>query len=113
MQIALQNQTEGRRQLPPKMSSSGYKKERFCVGHTRAYLGMSPRSKPACTCLNRPGLVQCVRCGYVVPGERLKKSQGNKEVLRRALIPPPTQRIGLRWLNFRPIPSRLSNMSTA
>ncbi|XP_061373860.1 uncharacterized protein LOC133316155 [Gastrolobium bilobum] len=95
------------------MSSYGYKRGELCVGHKNGYLAMSPRSRPACACSNRPGSVRCTRCGYVVPGERLKMPQGNKELLRRALTPPPTRRIGLRWLNFRPTPSRLSSMSMA
>ncbi|CAN1346988.1 hypothetical protein LINPERPRIM_LOCUS40950 [Linum perenne] len=39
-------------------------------------------------------------------------SGGSREVLRRALM-PPSKRPSLRWLNFRPTPSRLSNMSMA
>ncbi|TKY66558.1 hypothetical protein E2542_SST09434 [Spatholobus suberectus] len=103
--VAPQNQTKERPQLPPKMC----KREDLFVGQKNDCLAMSPRSRPACTCSNRPGLAQCARCGFVVP----KMPQGNKEVLRRALAPPPTRRIGLRWLSFRPTPSRLSNMSTA
>lgn len=88
-----QQQTKESTQLPPKMS-------------------MSQRFRPACTCLNKPGSVRCARHGYVVPGERLKKRLGSKEILRRALTPPP-KRLGLRWLNFKPTPSRLSIMSMA
>ncbi|CAN1154086.1 hypothetical protein LINPERHAP2_LOCUS19814 [Linum perenne] len=48
--------------------------------------------------------------------ERLRRRQqssgGSREVLRRALM-PPSKRPSLRWLNFRPTPSRLSNMSMA
>ncbi|WOG92007.1 hypothetical protein DCAR_0311263 [Daucus carota subsp. sativus] len=43
---------------------------------------------------------------------KLKGRKGDKEVVRRALM-PPTRRPSLRWLNFRPTPSRLSNMSMA
>ncbi|CAN0826390.1 hypothetical protein LINGRAPRIM_LOCUS2243 [Linum grandiflorum] len=35
---------------------------------------------------------------------------GSREVLRRALM-PSNRRPTLRWLSFRPSPSRLSNMS--
>ncbi|KAL4619523.1 hypothetical protein ACB092_06G085200 [Castanea dentata] len=73
----------------------------------------SPRPRPVCTCSNHPGSVKCTRHGYAVPhAETLKKHSARKEVLRRALIPPP-RRFSLRWFNFRPTPSRLSNMSVA
>lgn len=101
-----QQQTkESTQQLPPKMSFSGQNKN-------EGYMSMSQRFRPACTCLNRPGSVRCARHGYVVPGERLKKRLASKEILRRALTPPP-KRLGLRWLNFKPTPSRLSIMSMA
>lgn len=73
----------------------------------------SPRPRPVCTCSNHPGAVKCTRHGYAVPhAETLKKHSARKEVLRRALTPPP-RRLSLRWFNFRPTPSRLSNMSVA
>lgn len=93
-------------QLPPKTSIFGQNK------NEGGYMSMSQRFRPACTCLNRPGSVRCARHGYVVPGERLKKRMASKEILRRALTPPP-KRLGLRWLNFKPTPSRLSIMSLA
>ncbi|XP_027343998.1 uncharacterized protein LOC113856396 [Abrus precatorius] len=105
MENTLQLQTKESLQLPPKMGE-------ISDGHKRGYLAMTPRSRPACTCSNRPGSVRCARHGYVVPGERLKKRVASKEILRRALTPPP-KRLALRWLNFRPTPSRLSNMSMA
>ncbi|KAE8125762.1 hypothetical protein FH972_020536 [Carpinus fangiana] len=74
----------------------------------------SPRPPPVCTCSNRPGSVSCISHGYAVPaGEKLRRNNNaSKEVLRRALA-PPIRRLSLRWLNFRPKPSRLSNMSVA
>uniref|UniRef100_A0A7N0RFY5 Uncharacterized protein n=1 Tax=Kalanchoe fedtschenkoi TaxID=63787 RepID=A0A7N0RFY5_KALFE len=46
--------------------------------------------------------------------QKLKRHQAQKLVLRRALLPaPPRRRQALRWLNFRPTPSRLSRMSPA
>ncbi|KAI9078882.1 hypothetical protein K1719_039152 [Acacia pycnantha] len=71
-----------------------------------------PRPRPTCTCSNRPGSVRCTRHGYAVPERRLKKRPTSQEILRRALTPPP-RRLALRWLNFRPTPSRLSVMSMA
>ncbi|XP_062170162.1 uncharacterized protein LOC133875908 [Alnus glutinosa] len=72
-----------------------------------------PRPRPVCTCSNRPGSVRCISHGYAVPaGEKLRRNNASKEVLRRALT-PPIRRFSLRWLNFRPKPSRLSNMSAA
>ncbi|KAB2605725.1 hypothetical protein D8674_005442 [Pyrus ussuriensis x Pyrus communis] len=76
----------------------------------------SPRPrKQVCTCSNRPGLNRCSRHGYAVPpgGEKWWRNYGNKEVLRRALRSTPNRSLSLRWWNFQPTPSRLSNMSTA
>ncbi|KAJ7948610.1 hypothetical protein O6P43_029060, partial [Quillaja saponaria] len=102
-----------------KMHSIKKKMEEYCQGHksTNNYgaMPMSPRlpSRPACTCSNRPGSVQCMRHGYALPGERFRRNNtSNKEVLRRALT-PPTRPLSLRWWNFQPSPSRLSNMSVA
>ncbi|XP_021679078.1 uncharacterized protein LOC110663908 [Hevea brasiliensis] len=72
----------------------------------------SPRLRPSCTCSNRPGSARCSRHGYLIPGDKLKRRQANKEIIRRALT-PPNRKLTLRWWNFRPTPSRLSNMSTA
>ncbi|CAL0333770.1 unnamed protein product [Lupinus luteus] len=81
------------------MSSFRYKKGKLYVGENNGfYLAMSTQ-------------LRCVPCKCCVEGKKMKKSQGNKEILRRALSPPPSK--GFRWLNFRPTPSRLSNMSTA
>jgi len=111
MQDTLQQQTKESSELPPKMSFSGHKVGDLSDGqHKGGYLAVVPRSRPACTCANRPGSVRCARHGYIVPGEK-KKRVASKEILRRALTPP--KRLGLRWLNFRPTPSRLSNMSMA
>lgn len=62
--------------------------------------------------LNHSGPFQCSRRRYAVSGERLRKGHADKVILRRALS-PPARRSSLRWLNFRPTPSRLSNMSVA
>ncbi|CAL5200829.1 unnamed protein product [Lathyrus oleraceus] len=101
----LNHQTKESLQLPPKMAVSGQNKN-------EGYLSMSQRFRPGCTCSNRPGSVRCARHGYVVPGEKFKKRVASKEILRRALMPPP-KRLALRWLNFKPTPSRLSIMSLA
>ena len=44
----------------------------------------------------------------------LRKLHGsaNKEIIKRALT-PPARRLTLRWLDFKPTPSRLCNMSAA
>ncbi|KAE9609973.1 hypothetical protein Lalb_Chr07g0181711 [Lupinus albus] len=105
MEDTLLLETKESLQLQPKISVLGQKmvQSRF-----------APRSRSACTCSNRIGSVLCVRHGYVVPPseKRMKKRLASKEILRRALTPPP-KRLALRWLNFRPTPSRLSNMSMA
>ncbi|CAI0375949.1 unnamed protein product [Linum tenue] len=43
---------------------------------------------------------------------RRHQAAGSREVLRRALM-PAGRRPSLRWVNFRPTPSRLCNMSMA
>ncbi|CAF2101227.1 uncharacterized protein LOC103869910 [Brassica rapa] len=76
--------------------------------------GSSLRVRQPCTCSGRPGSAKCVRHGFLVPSdEKLmrKASDGSREVLRRALT-PPIRRMNLRWLNFRPTPSRLCKMSS-
>ncbi|GMJ13904.1 hypothetical protein like AT3G15518 [Hibiscus trionum] len=72
----------------------------------------SPRARPRCTCLNQPGSAPCSRHGYLVPRRNTRRSSGNKEMIRRA-ITPPNRKMTLRWWNFKPTPSRLSNMSMA
>ncbi|KAL8127176.1 hypothetical protein AgCh_014193 [Apium graveolens] len=44
--------------------------------------------------------------------KKLKGRKGERELVRRALT-RPIRRPSLRWLNFQPTPSRLSNMSMA
>ncbi|EEF29697.1 uncharacterized protein LOC8268674 [Ricinus communis] len=73
----------------------------------------SPRPRSTCTCSNRPGSVRCSKHGYVLPSDKLRRHhQASREILRRALA-PPNRKMSLRWWNFRPTPSRLSNMSMA
>ncbi|KAM7280208.1 hypothetical protein ACFE04_007342 [Oxalis oulophora] len=74
-------------------------------------------NRMVCTCSNNPGSIRCRSHGYVVPNQKtMKRNQANREILRRALTPPSSKsgRLTLirRW-NFRPTPSRLSNMSMA
>ncbi|ESQ30144.1 hypothetical protein EUTSA_v10012270mg [Eutrema salsugineum] len=78
--------------------------------------GSGLRTRLACTCSGRPGSARCVRHGYMVPSrEKLMRraSDGNREILKRALTPPSHRRISHHWWNFRPTPSRLCNMSSA
>ncbi|XVF18940.1 hypothetical protein REPUB_Repub11eG0067000 [Reevesia pubescens] len=72
----------------------------------------SPRPRPRCTCSKHPGASPCSRHGYMVPRLNMRRNSANKEILRRALT-PPYRKMTLRWWNFRPTPSRLSNMSMA
>ncbi|KAK4439215.1 hypothetical protein Salat_0256400 [Sesamum alatum] len=51
------------------------------------------------------------RFEMAVPENRLRRRQASKEIVRRALT-PPCQRPSWRWRNFRPTPSRFSNIST-
>ncbi|CAN0915581.1 hypothetical protein LINGRAHAP2_LOCUS29213 [Linum grandiflorum] len=54
------------------------------------------------------------RSAAIPPSNNRRRQQaaGSREVLRRALM-PPTRRPSLRWVNFRPSPSRLCKMSMA
>ncbi|KAM5585923.1 hypothetical protein ABKV19_005037 [Rosa sericea] len=96
--------------------STGNKAERISNhrGLRHCYMVSSPRTRLACTCGNRPGLNRCIRHGFAVPGgEKWRKNYANKEILRRALRTAPARGLSLRWWNFQPTPSRLSNMSMA
>ncbi|XVE80196.1 hypothetical protein DITRI_Ditri14bG0120200 [Diplodiscus trichospermus] len=70
----------------------------------------SPKVRQRCTCSNRPGSAPCRWHGYMVPRQNMRRYGANKEILRRALT-PPNRKMTFRWWNFRPTPSRLSNMS--
>ncbi|KAK8622759.1 hypothetical protein V6N13_117661 [Hibiscus sabdariffa] len=81
-------------------------------GRRKSYMASSSGRRPRCTCLNRPGSAPCSRHGYMVPKQNMRRYGANKEILRRALA-PPNRKMRLRWWNFKPTPSRLSNMSMA
>ncbi|KAG5546305.1 hypothetical protein RHGRI_018470 [Rhododendron griersonianum] len=72
----------------------------------------SPRPQHMCTrsssCNSRP--VRGVCHEIPVPENKLRRHRTDKEILRRALT-PPVRRQSRRWWNFRPMPSRLCNMS--
>uniref|UniRef100_A0A2N9G9C0 Uncharacterized protein n=1 Tax=Fagus sylvatica TaxID=28930 RepID=A0A2N9G9C0_FAGSY len=114
MQKIPQKQGAQRLQVPGKSSLTRESMEGNRGRKNNNYVVSSPRPKPrpVCTCSNHPGSVRCIRHGYVVPGETLRKNNARKVVLRRALTPPP-RRSSFRWFNFRPTPSRLSSMSVA
>ncbi|KAG6637372.1 hypothetical protein I3843_11G169500 [Carya illinoinensis] len=83
-------------------------------GRKNNHVLASPRAgRAVCTCSNHPGSVRCTRHGYAVPETSSRRRYGSKEVLVRRALTPPTRRLSLRWWNFRPTPSRLSNMSVA
>ncbi|KAL9346009.1 hypothetical protein Peur_060862 [Populus x canadensis] len=101
----------GRLQLPTRQALGEGSRVRR-INNQVVSIPPRPRSS-TCTCSNRPGSVRCSKHGYMVPGDKLiRRHQANKEILRRALA-PPNRRLTLRWFNFRPTPSRLSNMSMA
>ncbi|KAJ4847797.1 hypothetical protein Tsubulata_009928 [Turnera subulata] len=99
-----------RLQIPARQ---GLARTTSSIGHNHQGR-MLPRPRSSCTCSNRPGSARCSRHGYAIPAaEKLsRKYSANREILRRALT-PPSRRITLRWFNFQPTPSRLSNMSMA
>lgn len=53
-----------------------------------------------------------LRSEMTVYRDKFRRREAKKEILRRALT-PPAKRPTLRWLDFRPTPSRLCNMSMA
>ncbi|KAI5571613.1 hypothetical protein POPTR_011G123600v4 [Populus trichocarpa] len=109
MESMSQKQARGRLQLPTRQALG----EGSRVRRNNQVVSIPPRPRSTCTCSNRPGSVRCSKHGYMVPGDKLiRRHQANKELLRRALA-PPNRRLTLRWFNFRPTPSRLSNMSMA
>jgi hypothetical protein len=109
MESMSQKQARGRLQLPTRQALG----EGSRVRRNNQVVPIPPRPRSTCTCSNRPGSVRCSKHGYMVPGDKLiRRHQANKELLRRALA-PPNRRLTLRWFNFRPTPSRLSNMSMA
>ncbi|KAA0036871.1 uncharacterized protein E5676_scaffold110G002460 [Cucumis melo var. makuwa] len=89
-------------QPPPRRSPSVAGRE---AGRTRAV-------RSTCRSLSFGGMVRGGRNLMALPGDRCRRNQGSREVLRRALM-PPSRRPTLRWMNFRPTPSRLSMMSMA
>lgn len=102
-----------RRRFPPREALEMPAAELNRTG--RRNHGSSLRTRLACTCSGRPGSARCVRHGYIVPSrEKLirRASDGNREILKRALMPSSHHRMSHRRWNFRPTPSRLCNMSS-
>uniref|UniRef100_A0A1J3IH19 Uncharacterized protein n=1 Tax=Noccaea caerulescens TaxID=107243 RepID=A0A1J3IH19_NOCCA len=114
MPIARRTMPIVRRRLPPREGLEMPATEPNRI--SRSYHGSGLRSRMACTCSGRPGSARCLRHGYMVPSrEKLMRraSDGNREILKRALTPPIHRQMSKRWWNFRPTPSRLCNMSSA
>ncbi|KAK8648468.1 hypothetical protein V6N13_129220 [Hibiscus sabdariffa] len=82
-------------------------------GRRKTYMTSLSGSRTRCTCSSRPGSAPCRRHGYMLPKQSTRRCGANKEILRRALAPPPNRKMTVRWWNFKPTPSRLSNMSMA
>ncbi|KAF8413936.1 hypothetical protein HHK36_001932 [Tetracentron sinense] len=82
-------------------------------GH-KARRSSSSRTSPRLTCsqTDHPRSFNCSRRELEVPGKELRRRRADRVILRRALT-PPVHRPSQRWWNFRPTPSRLSNMSMA
>nr|XP_009609874.1 uncharacterized protein LOC104103660 [Nicotiana tomentosiformis]XP_016440047.1 PREDICTED: uncharacterized protein LOC107765861 [Nicotiana tabacum] len=90
-------------------------------------VGRTNRADRKCNCKNRfpssprsqqhrdssPRISRTVRA-TATSHYSLRKLHGsaNKEIIKRALT-PPARRLTLRWLDFKPTPSRLCNMSAA
>ncbi|GMJ10207.1 hypothetical protein HRI_004689900 [Hibiscus trionum] len=83
-------------------------------GRRKTYMTSSSSGRRSrCTCSSRPGSAPCRRHGYMVPRQSMRRFGANKEILRRALAPSPNRKMTLRRWNFKPTPSRLSNMPMA
>ncbi|GMI63673.1 hypothetical protein like AT3G15518 [Hibiscus trionum] len=111
MQLTFEKQTTQGLETPG--TAGGATEENW--SHGRNYMAAVSSSSPRprrCTCLNQPGSAPCSSHGYMLPRQSMRRFSGNKEIIRRA-ITPPNRKMTLRWWNFRPTPSRLSNMSVA
>lgn len=92
--------------------SGGAKTERrdSLIRHNSSVNKVAPRSRLVRTfsgSSNNHSAGKLIRCRPFGYGE----SAG--EVLIKKALTPPKRRLTLRWWNFRPTPSRLSNMSMA
>uniref|UniRef100_A0A2P2L064 Uncharacterized protein n=1 Tax=Rhizophora mucronata TaxID=61149 RepID=A0A2P2L064_RHIMU len=113
MQSIPRDRTPERLRIPARQSLAGNAESGSRIrGNNHHVATSSPRPRSICTCSNCPGSVKCRRHGYAVPSDKLRRRHANKEILRRALT-PPNRGLTCRCWNFRPIPSRLSNMSMA
>ncbi|CAI9772753.1 unnamed protein product [Fraxinus pennsylvanica] len=98
---------------PPPSTTAGSRVERNLS--CRNGYQVPPRSNSLYTCSTQHGS-RSVRGFWhqakaaALPSDRLRRRQGNREIIRRALA-PPCHRPSWRWWNFRPTPSRLSKMS--
>ncbi|KAF7141160.1 hypothetical protein RHSIM_Rhsim06G0195000 [Rhododendron simsii] len=96
--------------------SSSPKPQHMCTrsssSNSRPIRSSSPKPQHMCTrsssSNSRP--IRGVCHEIPVPGNRLRRHWADKEILKRALT-PPVRRQSRRWWNFRPMPSRLCNMS--
>ncbi|XWS27972.1 hypothetical protein CRYUN_Cryun25bG0026100 [Craigia yunnanensis] len=117
MQLTIpEKQTTEGLEIPARPSTAGDIAEEnrglrkcYMASSSSSSSSSAPRSRPRCTCSNHPGSSPCNRHGYMVPRQNMRRYSANKEILRRALT-PPNRKMTLRWWNFKPTPSRLSNM---
>ncbi|KAG9452699.1 hypothetical protein H6P81_005603 [Aristolochia fimbriata] len=80
-----------------------------------AFLKSSSRSSSMAVCAS-PKQRGPLPLGHGSRSQKLMRNRGDREILKRALSPPVRPqhgRLGLRRWSFRPVPSRLSNMSKA
>ncbi|XP_058097352.1 uncharacterized protein LOC131242589 [Magnolia sinica] len=93
------------------MSVSGRQLKKSMSFHNNSP-SASPRPQQTCTCSpsDHPGSFRCSRHKPVDPTKWPRRRHTSREILRRALSPSAS---GHRRWNFRPIPSRLCNMSMA
>ncbi|GFZ04826.1 hypothetical protein Acr_17g0003980 [Actinidia rufa] len=112
MQTSPEKHTLGRPQVQAKPSSTtGHRTPTSRIGRSNS-MASSPRPQRTYTrsssCNSRS-----VRSGHheiPVPKNKSRRCGAQREILRRALT-PPIRRQSRRWWDFRPTPSRLSNMS--
>ncbi|KAI5662674.1 hypothetical protein M9H77_21997 [Catharanthus roseus] len=87
--------------------NSGWKSQAASprMGYMHRGIGGLPRQGARSTRGFRPEMAAAT-------SDKFRRREAKKEILRRALT-PPVKRPTLRWLDFRPVPSRLCNMSMA
>ncbi|XAR56573.1 hypothetical protein NMG60_11037114 [Bertholletia excelsa] len=120
MQIVSEKPTAERVRVPARPPPPSIARYRSASIHGCRSSSAAPAPSPrlphayarSSSCNWRSAARECPRLPATAPTGRLRGHRAHKEILRRALS-PPARRMGHRCWDFRPTPSRLSNMSMA